>query len=343
VKFLIIGAGAIGKQRANAIADARLCYGNAFELWGVLDSDSSKLKSYLDSGIRVFRTIEDLNFSEVDCAIIATSHDVATELVRDCLDANVNVLVEKPLGRSLGECKDILAHQQRHNQLFVGLNYRFFAGVKAILADVSSGFFGELISVNMILGHGNSPGMEKSWKLDRDKCGGGALIDPGIHLLDLALCLSRNDLSVVAAHAWSGFWKTGIEEEVHVLLRDSGNCVFNIQTSLNRWRNAFRIEVNGTDGYGVVEGRGGNYGPQSYRRGRRWGWRDGISQSQSEEVVVKNSDCLDSFLLELLYLQSFWNTGDLKELNRDGPTIACDSTSGLKVMTLLEEIRTALR
>lgn len=72
--------------------------------------------------------------------------------------------------------------------------------------------------------------------------------------------------------------------------------IFNTQISLNRWRSTFKIEVNGTEGYGVVEGRGKSYGPQSYRTGTRWGWQSGKSQAQSEILMVDKDPCEDSFL-----------------------------------------------
>ena len=40
--------------------------------------------------------------------------------------------------------------------------------------------------------------MEKSWKLNKQMCGGGALLDPGIHLIDLAMLISNNTLSLIS-------------------------------------------------------------------------------------------------------------------------------------------------
>ncbi|HEV7866416.1 MAG TPA: Gfo/Idh/MocA family oxidoreductase, partial [Chthoniobacteraceae bacterium] len=247
-------------------------------------------------GVQWCGTLEDVRSFSPDWVVIATPHDTAAQLCPHVLDWGVNVLIEKPFGRSLAEAEQLAARETRERQLFVGFNYRFFPGIVTALGDARAGLFGPVVSVNLVLGHGGSPGMEKGWKFDLIKAGGGCLIDPGVHLLDLCHCLEPK-LAVENLQSWSGFWKTGIEEETHLLLR-GGTTVFNLQVSIIRWRSVFRLEVHGTEGYGVVTGRGRSYGPMRYVRGRRWGWQTAANQEASEETVSV-SECDDSFVDEL--------------------------------------------
>ena len=159
---------------------------------------------------------------------------------------------------------------------------------KNLIQDTLEGKFGDIISVNLILAHGNSPGMEKSWKLNPKYSGGGCLLDPGIHLIDIGMLLSKNSIKLKSYLDWRGFWNTGIEEEILFLAKDASNTIYNFNISLNRWRSEFKIQVNGTDGYGIVTGRGRSYGNQKYVTGKRWGWSDSKTQSESEEVIVNN-------------------------------------------------------
>ena len=147
------------------------------------------------------------------------------------------------------------------------------------------------------MGHGGRPGDERTWKLDPVRCGGGAMLDPGIHLLDLMRLMAPDEAVLEGQHAWEGFWKTGIEEDVHLLFR-TGLTTVSMEVSVVRWRSQFEIFALGTEGYGQVTGRGRSYGPQVYRRGRRWGWQNAQSQVASEEEVVVD-DCEDSFADEL--------------------------------------------
>ena len=70
---------------------------------------------------------------------------------------------------------------------------------------------------------------------------------------------------------WSGFWKTGIEEDCHLLLGGKVIPSIDISVSVVRWRSTFRIELLGTEGYGLVEGRGRSYGPANLSKGRSLG------------------------------------------------------------------------
>lgn len=342
MRVAIIGAGLIGKERIEALSRLRLETAGAVEPCLVVDPDLAQLEKVGASyGVAVTLDMDEIDAFELDWVMVCTPHDIAINVANMLLGRGINVLIEKPLGRNLAECDAVIACREKGTKLNVGFNYRFYPGIEAAVLDAMAGRFGELISVNMVLGHGNSPGMEKSWKLDPVRCGGGCLIDPGVHLLDLALLLARGNLSVEAARSWAGFWNTGIEEEAHILLRDERRTIFNVQLSLNRWRSTFRLEINGTDGYGVVEGRGRSYGPQTYRVGRRWGWHNGVSQAESEIIVVDRDPANDSFLRETAIVLGLPLGPSAAENGKGLP--ACSHEDARRVMVLREQIQKVLK
>jgi len=282
MRIAVIGLGLIGMQRLRALVQISNESSLLFNIF-VFDTDINKKKLIKDNPLIVFvNSLQDINSFDMDWMFICTPHFVTTSYLCDHKLNARKIFVEKPLGRSLEECKLIVNSNNYREKIAVGFNYRFYPGIKALIHDVIKKKFGDIISVNMTLGHGNSPGMQNSWKLNQNDCGGGSLLDPGVHLLDLASLISVGKLSVVGGKYWTGFWNTGIEEETHLLLVDESSCIFNIQVSLNRWRSSFKLEVNGVNGYGIVEGRGKSYGPQSYRVGKRWAWLDGRKQSDTE-------------------------------------------------------------
>jgi len=252
------------------------------------------------------------------------------DIVSRLLPLGSRVLMEKPLGRSLAEAAHLVALAGEPGRLFVGFNYRFFEGIAALIRDARDGVFGELVSATIVLGHGGAPDMEKGWKFDPVKAGGGCLIDPGIHILDLLHQLFPAGLEVLRGAKWDGFWKTGIEEEVHLLLR-SDTCIISMQVSVVRWRSVFRFELHGTEGYGIVVGRGRSYGPQTYTRGRRWGWQSAANQEASEERVLV-TDCSGSFREELRALFG----------SRETPLPPCDAAQAHTVMTTYDACLRAL-
>jgi predicted dehydrogenase len=330
-RVAFIGLGLIGRERALAI-DALRQRGRSLTNAGVYDPDrvrSDEIHNLL--GAPVLDSVQELIQVRPDWFIVATPHDTASALLPRLLATGANVLVEKPLGRTHNEA-EVLTRLSAPGQLWVGFNYRFFAGVSTLIRDARRGTFGRPVAVNAIVGHGGAPGMENSWKLDPVRAGGGALIDPGIHLLDLALVLAGEPLKVVGGTAWNGFWNNGIEEECHLLLAGAHTPVVNLQTSIVRWRSIFRLELHGDEGYGIVEGRGRSYGAQSYRIGRRWGWQTAPSQRESEQLVLETSgdDVFERELEALLFG------------TRDAIVGPCDGDQALAAMLLLDECRTHL-
>ncbi len=285
----IVGFGYMGRTRLDALR-AIGADGVDIEVVGVVDPH---VPEFHGAGVPVHGRVPllpDLNsllLLEPDWVIIAAPHRTAAESCRRVLAAGPQVLIEKPMGRNLEEAQSLAASQVRNRQLCVGLNYRFFEGIGRLLLDVRQGVFGPLVSASILMGHGYQPGMERNWKLDPEEAGGGVLIDPGSHLFDLARLLAGDDLTPACGLGYRGFWRTGVEEECHLLLHARELPIVNVQLSVVRWRSTFRVEVFGEDGYGIVEGRGRSYGQQTYRVGRRWGWRSGLRQRETETLVCR--------------------------------------------------------
>jgi predicted dehydrogenase len=336
IKIAIIGAGLIGCERIEAINYISKATNGKVSIAAVFDSNLEQLsKIEKKYNVPIVSDINDAMSLKPDWVFIATSNDVVKDIAKQAFEVGANVLMEKPFGRSLAEAEEIIKLKPTQCKLNVGFNYRFFAGIEAALCDAKTGKFGKLISVNLILGHGNSPGMEKSWRFNPSK-GGDCSTDLGVHLFDIILQLSSGNVSVDYAKSWSGFWNTGIEEEVHMMLSDEAGTIFNAQVSFNRWKSTFRLEINGTEGYGIVENRGRSYGPQSYRTGVRWGWLSGKNQAESEILVVDKNDCKDSFIKETI---AVLDLGDLILSTQ----MSCNYIEARNTMSLLEKVRNKIK
>lgn len=331
-KIALIGSGLIGKERLKAVKDLRNL-GREIPDLIIYDPYNPELINLAkEYNANIENDLNEIENGEFDLVIIATPHDIAEEISFKMLSSGKKILVEKPLGRSLKAAQKIASLAKDEKKLFVGFNYRFFQGVSSALKDIQSEKFGKIISVNFVLGHGGNPGMEKGWKFDPVKAGGGCLIDPGIHILDLCNVISKNSLKVESILNWKGFWNTGIEEECHLLL-SSGEIIFNIQISVVKWRSTFTMEINGTDAYGRVTGRGRSYGNQNYVIGKRWGWLDGKSQKDSEALVLE-TDCSDSFTKELDAIL-FSNTEDV--------IYPCTGLQAVENMKIMEDCYSMIR
>ena len=332
IRVGLIGAGHIGRERAAAIQYLS-DLGKPVVLSAIYDLDFKQAEILASEYKSVaFDSVDSLLASKLDWVLVAIAHDSAVFIVEKALAVGCKVLMEKPMGRDLKEARALMVKGGEH--LKVGFNYRFFAGVRRALQDVRAGSFGKIIGIDFVLGHGCQPGLEKTWKLNFNRSGGGCLIDPGVHLLDLCLLLAPEKLEVIGGKSWSGFWKTGIEEDVRVLL-SLNDMTISLHISIVQWRSKFEMQIQGVDRYGVVTGRNRSYGSQTYRTGPRWGWQSLQNQLASETLVLE-TDGSDSFIEEMDALL-FPRNG---EASWPGP---CSSQEAYRVMELLDLIRSKLQ
>jgi 1,5-anhydro-D-fructose reductase (1,5-anhydro-D-mannitol-forming) len=327
LRVLVIGHGLIGRQRAQVLAElpgARLA--------GTVDPSSPDPSA--QTGAPHYTDLAGVSPDHYDAAIVAAPHDRATELAATVLAAGRPVLIEKPLAvaasqaRRLEELAAVLSMPS-----FVGYNYRFLPAIQALLQLALAGQLGTLRSIDLLIGHGGHPGADEGWKLDPVRAGGGVLLDPGVHLLDLLLAVAP-DAECVDVQATRGFWRTGIEEDVVATFRRE-QLLATLRVSHIRWVNTFRVEVFGEDGYAIAEGRGGNYGPMRLRIGRRWAWSEpgSTSQREAEETHDFGEDNL-SFRDELDAVVRAWRSvGD-----PEGPVHPATMVEGRAVTELCERL-----
>ena len=117
------------------------------------------------------------------------------------------------------------------------------------------------------------------------------IIDPGIHLIDLANYLCEDEIKVENVIVGEKFWKTGVEDYCSLNFK-SRQIDLDIQLNLFSWKNIFRVIVNGSEGYANLEGRGGNYGDMKIEFCKRWHWDKGL------EMNYEIFETEDSFLQE---------------------------------------------
>jgi 1,5-anhydro-D-fructose reductase (1,5-anhydro-D-mannitol-forming) len=284
MRVLVVGHGLIGKQRARCIAALEKSERHrGLRLAGTVDPVARPAELFPSAPH--YSELSQVPAASFDAAVIALPHHLAPAVARQILSSHKPILIEKPLALDAAGAKELESLAARVPlPSFVGYNYRFLPTMQKVFEQLLSGSLGALRSVDLFIGHGGHPRSTDDWKLRPEFAGGGVLIDPGVHLLDLALQVVPT-LTCAATEATRGFWKTGIEEDVSAVLT-AGQTIVSLRVSLVRWVNTFRLEFVGEDGYALVDGRGGTYGPQTLRLGRRWGWNDGSGRSQRQTEQV---------------------------------------------------------
>ncbi|WP_339106183.1 Gfo/Idh/MocA family oxidoreductase [Haloterrigena salinisoli] len=142
-----------------------------------------------DFGARTYETHEELVVDEaVDAVIVTTPNRFHEPIAVAALKAGCDVLVEKPLAHTLESAERIAeAAAQADGICMVGFHNRHAASMAMFDEQHARGRFGDLthVEANYVRRRGvPGPG---SWFTNPELAGGGALLDIGVHALDLAL------------------------------------------------------------------------------------------------------------------------------------------------------------
>ncbi|NOU90126.1 gfo/Idh/MocA family oxidoreductase [Paenibacillus sp. LMG 31460] len=194
IKVAIIGCGTIANA---AHIKAYLNNPNA-EIKYFCDIIKEKAdKAVRDSGcgeaIEDYRII--LNDPEIVAVSICTPNHVHAAISIECLRAGKNVLCEKPAARTYAEA--LVMQKAQHETglvLNIGVVNRFNTGVNLIKKMITNGELGELYHVYVSFRSQRSiPGLGGTFTT-KSIAGGGALIDWGVHFLDIVMYCSGDPL-----------------------------------------------------------------------------------------------------------------------------------------------------
>ncbi len=128
--------------------------------------------------------------AELDAVVVTTPNTFHEPAAVGALEAGHHVLCEKPLADDLAAAERIAdAADESSGFLMTGFHNRFTTSVRLFEGLRAEGRFGELrhVEANYVRRRG-IPGVG-SWFTDRELAGGGALIDLGVHAIDLSLHL----------------------------------------------------------------------------------------------------------------------------------------------------------
>ena len=140
-----------------------------------------------------------LAVDDIEAVHVCTPNNLHMPPTVDALSAGKHVLVEKPLARNAVEgTKMVGAARKNGRKLMVAQNMRFNAENQYLKRVIEAGELGEIYFGRVwALRRRGVP----SWGVftDKEKQGGGPLIDIGVHVLDLALCLMGHPKPVAAS------------------------------------------------------------------------------------------------------------------------------------------------
>lgn len=185
IKVAIIGCGSIshGSHTPHYIANENT---EIIYFCDIIPERADKFVAEFGCGKAVYDHREILNDPELDAVSVCTHNDSHASIAINFMKAGKDVLCEKPPARTLTEALEMqrVAHETGRT-LNIGVCNRFGTAVNMIKDMVDKGDLGEIYHVYASFrAHRSIPGLGGDFTT-KAISGGGALIDWGVHYIDL--------------------------------------------------------------------------------------------------------------------------------------------------------------
>lgn len=188
--------------------------------------------------------------AEVDAVYIASPVVYHARQAKLAADAGKHILLEKPIAMTSAEGQAVLDYcAARGVRIGAGLMMRFGSHILTMKESIAAGRIGQVVSgyCQFTLWLPDEAG---NWRQQKDKAGGGCMMDMGVHCIDLMEYITGMRITDVAAFNETTVFGYDVEDNSTVLLRmeNGAQCVvqtnFNIPDAAAKWR----LEFFGTQG-----------------------------------------------------------------------------------------------
>ena len=192
---------------------------------------------------------EAINHPDVDTVVVALPNFLHEEVISAAAEAGKAILCTKPLARSAEEAKRILDKVESAG-VFAGYLEDLCYTPKSLKAveAVRTGAIGDVTWVRSRETH---PGPHSAWFWDKDKAGGGAIVDLGCHCIEIIRSFVGKDNRPVEVMAWADTLVHPIaaEDNAVVLIKFESGALGQFEVSWTfRGGMDLRDEVAGTEG-----------------------------------------------------------------------------------------------
>src|SRR3954452_19171917 len=253
--FALVGAGVIGKHHGLVISQLA----DRINLAAVVDIDLPKAESLAAQrgGTPYASLTEALSTTDIDVVVVCTPTGRHGEVAIEALHAGKHVIVEKPAEVTVEKTDEIIKAQQQAGTLVTVISqHRFDPATEVTLAAVERGELGRLTSgiasIDWWRGQSyyDSGGWRGTWELD----GGGALMNQGVHTVDLLIAAMGRPVEVFAYTGVLAHERIEVEDlAVGVVRFDSGALgVLHATTAAYPGLSA-RLQVHGDRGSAVID------------------------------------------------------------------------------------------
>jgi len=233
----VVGYGSIGRHHARNLAAMP-----GVRFIGVAEPSAVAAAQAETAGHTVFTSARDLIAAGLDGAVISVPTSLHEEVASPFIEANVALLIEKPIAHTMDAAKRLMARCQRADiPLMVGYVERYNPAMTAVRDFVATGNLGRLISMSARRVGVLPPRIRDA----------SVLIDIGVHDIDMAAFITGARLNLLCAQGGMAVLRDRLD--FATLLLDAAGCVVSIEANWITPVKVRELSITGTHGYCRVD------------------------------------------------------------------------------------------
>ena len=252
IRFGIIGCGVIANVHASAIAliqDA--------QLGGVFDYSTARAEAFAQK----WNTVVYPSYAamladrQIDAVIICTPSGLHADQAVQALRENKHVVLEKPMALSTADAAKLCRESElSHHLITVISQHRFQPDIQRVKELVEQGALGSIVFCDLYMKYWRDPSYyaESSWRGTWRMDGGGALMNQGIHGIDLIRYLV-GEAKLLRGRAKTLVHDIEVEDTAAALVEFACGALGVIEASTSAYPGfSRRIEIHGSKGYATL-------------------------------------------------------------------------------------------
>ena len=254
IKWGVIGCGGIADRRT---------------IPGMMKADNAVLTAVMDRNAelaqnvgkkynvtKICDSVEELLKQDIDAVYIATPVFCHKEQAVLAMRAGKHVLMEKPVALTVEEAKELCEIALEEGvKLGVALMMRFHTHHQAMKQMIAEGKLGEIVSIRSQFSCWY-PDIEGSWRQKKALGGGGALIDLGVHCIDLLQYITGLKARGVMALCDTQTFHYEVDDSASIIMKMDNGAHAYVDVNFNIPDDAAqsRLEIYGTKGSIIADG-----------------------------------------------------------------------------------------
>ena len=255
LRFALVGAGVIAGTHAQVLREL----GDRVELVAVVDVHPDRATALASAyGARPFGSLaEALAAVPVDAVSVCTPTGRHGQVAIEALDAGLHVVIEKPAEVTVEQTDRIIEAQRRAGTLVTVISqHRFDTSTEVALQAITDGALGRVTSATAAVdwwrgqSYYDSGGWRGTWELD----GGGALMNQGVHTVDLLIATLGRPVEVFAYAGTLAHERIETEDVAVAVVRFASGSLATLHATTAAYPGlSARLQVHGDRGSVVID------------------------------------------------------------------------------------------